>query len=114
MQQIIWRLIHPPQKKHCLSEHHGQLHQLNQWREFMVELSVWLINETGGIENNNFCISILFSDNCGTEITHHLHHISVCKGKKLLIKNSNMCRLLGDSPLNNVLDIISNFKQIIK
>ncbi len=82
----------------------------------MVELSVWPINEMGGggIENNNFCISILFSDNCGTEITHHLHHISVCKGKKLLIKNSNMCRLLGDSPLNNVLDIINNFKQMIK
>ncbi len=53
----------------------------------MVELSVWPINEMGGgggggIENNNFCVSILFSDNCGTEITHHLHHISVCKGKK--------------------------------
>jgi len=51
-------------------------------------------------------------DASGTEITDPLYtteNFSVFSVQK---KQSNMCRLLSESPLNNVLDIISHLKQI--
>ncbi len=121
MQQVIWRLIHPKKVQTLFAwasrPAWQQLHQLNQWSEFRVELSVWLINETGGlfwkpVWNNHFLLIFCLVTTVVQNNVHLLQNISVCKEKKKKKKKSNMCRLLGDSPLNNVLDIISHFKQI--